>query len=607
MTAATYARLRVTDPGRWRAAAVSWAVWADMAGRWAATFGPIIARFAAAWSGRAAQAASARLDRLRRLVNLFRVLCWESDQVLREFAAALERARALLARAIAEAARAGAVITDEGTVTAPPRGATGHRPGRPSGRGTDRANGGQGPIDRASNDRASNERASNERASNDRASNDRADADGAAFDRADVDGAALDRAVTDLSEALAVAERADATAAGRLGEVAAVASAAFAAPVARAWAADPAGATASVADYLAPPSDRPLPPCTATPVEVRRWWDGLTPAQRRWLTATHPAWLGSLDGVPAGFRDLANRMLLDERRAELDREIARAADTDRCRLDGLRRGLDELADRLRDEGGPRAYLMDLDLAGEGRVIVALGDPDRADNVLTHVPGMMAGLASHGSELLHAERVAIRATELRPTASTSAVMWLGYDAPDFLGEASRAGQARAGSLDLRRFEDGLRATHDGPPARQTVLGHSYGSLVVGEAAARPGLAADGVIFVASPGVGVASASQLHVPPGEVWSTTARSDIVRFAMSPRDLLNDVATAAALPPVLGPALALATPPEQLWFGRDPNDPAFGGHVFASQPDAGHVGYWDRGRPALDAIASIAVGVAR
>jgi hypothetical protein len=138
----------------------------------------------------------------------------------------------------------------------------------------------------------------------------------------------------------------------------------------------------------------------------------------------------------------------------------------------------------------------------------------------------------------------------------------------------------------------------------VLGHSYGSLVVGEAAVRPGLAADGVIFVASPGVGVESAAQLHVPRGEVWSTTARDDLIRLAVSPRQLWNDAATAAALPPVLGPAVALATPPEELWFGHDPSDPAFGGRVFASQPDAGHMGYWDPGRPALDTIASIALG---
>jgi hypothetical protein len=64
-----------------------------------------------------------------------------------------------------------------------------------------------------------------------------------------------------------------------------------------------------------PPPPTGLPPCTATPAEVGRWWDALTAEQRRWLVATEPGWLGPLDGVPAAYRDLANRLLLDERRA----------------------------------------------------------------------------------------------------------------------------------------------------------------------------------------------------------------------------------------------------------------------------------------------------
>ena len=52
----------------------------------------------------------------------------------------------------------------------------------------------------------------------------------------------------------------------------------------------------------------------------------------------------------------------------------------------MRDGLNALADRLADGDGPRGYLLRLDLAGEGRAVVALGDPDRADNVLTHVRG-----------------------------------------------------------------------------------------------------------------------------------------------------------------------------------------------------------------------------
>jgi hypothetical protein len=249
----------------------------------------------------------------------------------------------------------------------------------------------------------------------------------------------------------------------------------------------------------------------------------------------------------------------------------------------------------------------LDLAGDGRAVVALGDPDRADNILTQVPGMTADLASYGGELSRAERVAVRAAQLDPSVSTSAVMWLDYDAPDFVDEAAGASRAEAGADGLRRFQEGLRATHDGGPAHQTVLGHSYGSLVVGRAAAGPGLDADSVVFVGSPGVGVDSAAQLHVPSDQIWSTTSRSDIIQYAaVAPRSVIEDVFTAVTMP-VIGPAVAFATPEDELWFGRNPSDPAFGARVFGSQPDAGHLGYWDPGRPALDAITSITLGTAR
>ena len=522
MSDLTYARLRATDPGRWRAAALAWRAWASLAGHWAAEFGPLLARLRNAWSGAAATAAATRLSALRTALSLFRLLCWEVDQVLSEFAAALGRAKTLLTRADATAHGAGLTIDHSGAVGV------------------------------ASPDAA---------------------------------GPAVGLANAQLAEALAIATSADAGASDRLAA---------------------ATAAASGRDAPPPPSS-PLPPCRATPAEVRRWWDGLTPEQRRWLVATEPGWLGPLDGVPAGFRDLANRLLLDDRRADLDREAADARGGDARRIRSLRDGLARLEDRLADGDGPRAYLLRLDLAEDGRAIVALGDPDRARNVLTHVPGMTADLESYRGELVRAERVAVRAAQLGPESATSAVMWLGYDAPDFVDEAAGAGRAEAGAVGLRRFQEGLRATHEGSPARQTVLGHSYGSLVVGTAARTAGLQADSVVFVGSAGVGVDSAARLHVPHGQVWSSTSRSDVIEYAaVSPRSLMEDVALARAVP-VIGPMFAFGRPEDDLWFGRNPSDPAFGARLFTSQADGGHRGYWDEGRPALDEITAITLGTAR
>ncbi|MER7890371.1 alpha/beta hydrolase [Micromonospora sp. NPDC094482] len=357
-----------------------------------------------------------------------------------------------------------------------------------------------------------------------------------------------------------------------------------------------------------PPSGRPAP--DATPAQVRAWWSGLTPAERRWLVAHEPALVGRLDGVPVAARDQANRLLLGTHRAELlaerGRLLARVppgpVETIRLHaLDGRLAGLDALADRLTGSAGPRAYLLGLDPAGEGRVVVALGDPDQADRVLTYVPGMTAGLDDAPGELGRAARVLERCAALDPGEQSAAVLWLDYDAPDFLHEAVSAGQARDAGPALHLFQEGLRATHDGPPARQTVLGHSYGSLVVGTAARDHGLAADALVFVGSPGVGVAHAAELRLPPEQVWASSAPDDAIRLARPPGELLR--------PPLLDVsplAAALGLPgrgEHELWFGRDPAAESFGGQVFPSGRH-GHTGYWEPGNPALDGMARIVLG---
>jgi hypothetical protein len=371
---------------------------------------------------------------------------------------------------------------------------------------------------------------------------------------------AMRSVAADLHAALTVAAQADATAAARLGPL---------------------------ADVPAAPVAESFPACGAPPAEVLRWWEQWTPAERTWLLVTEPAALAGVDGIPIADRDIANRLLLDDHRRQLDR--LRAAGVDPGRVRDLRTGLDRLTARLEEEGAPRAYLVDLGLDGEGRAVVALGDPDRSANVLTHVPGMTSDLTSLSGELSRAERVAERAGELGPGRATSAVLWLDYDAPDFVDEAASARQARDGVPQLTRFQEALRVTHQGEPAHQTVLGHSYGSLVVGKAAAEGGLPADAVVFVGSPGVGVDSAAQLRFPADQVWATTSATDPIRMAAAPKELL--------LPDFPGSA-------RHLWFGRDPSQPGFGARVFPSQFDAGHLGYWDRGEPALDALTRITLG---
>ncbi|MET7705553.1 alpha/beta hydrolase [Micromonospora sp. NPDC005413] len=400
-------------------------------------------------------------------------------------------------------------------------------------------------------------------------------------------GVAAARVAAALRDAFDEAGAADRVAADRLDELARAAGSGWASP---------------------PPPGRPAP--GAAPMLVRAWWSGLTPAQRRWLIGREPTLVGLLDGVPVTARDQANRLRLGVRREELLAErrrlLARVppGPLAAVRLHGVAgrlAGLDALAGRLTSGGEPRAYLLGLDPAGEGRVVVALGDPDRAARVLTYVPGMTAGLDDAPGELGRAARVLDRCAALAPGERSAAVLWLDYDAPDFLTEAASAGQARDAGPTLHRFQEGLRASHEGPPARQTVLGHSYGSLVVGVAAREHGLAADALVFVGSPGVGASHAAELGVPPGEVWASSAPDDVIRAArpvdeMGRRALLG----AAPLAAVLGWPDRTG---HELWFGHDPADPGFGGRVFGSGR-GGHTGYWDPGNPALDGMARVVLG---
>ncbi|WP_239154134.1 alpha/beta hydrolase [Amycolatopsis sp. FDAARGOS 1241] len=80
-------------------------------------------------------------------------------------------------------------------------------------------------------------------------------------------------------------------------------------------------------------------------------------------------------------------------------------------------------------------------------------------------------------------------------------WVGYDAPGELWDAASESYADNGKAGLSRFEDGLRASHGGSQSHNTMLGHSYGTTVVGHAARDGGLNADDLVFVASPGAGV----------------------------------------------------------------------------------------------------------
>jgi hypothetical protein len=267
----------------------------------------------------------------------------------------------------------------------------------------------------------------------------------------------------------------------------------------------------------------------------------------------------------------------------MDIELQRLGN-EQADLEGKARGLDAIDKRLGDTNLPRAYLLGLSTADDGKAIVSVGNPDLADNVLTYVPGTGADLSKVGGDIDRTNKMADDANSADRSATTAAVFWLGYDAPDSIPQAGQSGFAEDGGKDLGGFQTGLRATHEGEtPSRNTVLGHSYGSTVIGHGAMSSSINADAVVFVGSPGVDVNNADELSgLHPSQVYATRAEND-----------------------------AIARIPDwDIIHGNDPTRDDFGATVFASDPGdpdnegATHSKYWDDGNVSRTNFAYVVTG---
>lgn len=346
----------------------------------------------------------------------------------------------------------------------------------------------------------------------------------------------------------------------------------------------------------------------AVPGAAAAWWAGLPDPVRWSLLASAPLLLGRLDGLPPAVRDRGNRLALARDLAVL---TARAH---RGRLDrGERRRLDLAAaaaralapaEHHRDprSGAPVPTLL-WDWApaahgGDGTAAVSVGDPGAARHVALVVPG----LGSDGTDLpaRAADARHLWAAARSSTAdSVAAVAWIGYDAPDRWASGDLdgwrvAGQglARAGGAVLAEDVAGLVAGRTTDP-HLVVVGHSYGSTTVAHAAAGPGLPADDLVLLGSPGAGPARHAGDLVAGGTaaVWVGSASSD-------PVTLLGDEGRLG------GPGT----------LGVDPATAGFGAQRFAAEhpdrdlglrwsPDQ-HRGYLAPGGESLAAIGLVVAG---
>jgi hypothetical protein len=355
-----------------------------------------------------------------------------------------------------------------------------------------------------------------------------------------------------------------------------------------------------------------------SPAQVRAWWGSLAPEQRERLLREYPDAVGWLDGVPAADRDRANRAVLAQR---IDELAARRADLSH-RLDRLRFGplpglpdpivqllftppvllpwvvpmeieLAQVRERLAGleavrsslaPYGEQALLLGVDggtgSGADGRVVVALGDPDHARHTAVFVPGASTDPRDTPGAVNRMARVWRESDAMTSRlGDVSVVFWLGYDAPDLFGSPADT-SARAGGEQLRPFLSGLAATHDGAPAHVTLIGHSYGTTVVAEAAlsSAPGLdhLAGDVVVVGSPGMHADHATDLRLDPRHVWGGLAAGDPIGGRLGELPFVH---------------------------GQEPTDPALGANRFVVDT-SGHDGYWDPDSVSLRNQAAIVAG---
>lgn len=344
------------------------------------------------------------------------------------------------------------------------------------------------------------------------------------------------------------------------------------------------------------------PKAGGSPAGNAAWWDMLSESERRQILRDRPEWVGNRDGIPAEARDEANRAILGTEKTRLQAEASRLraelddntfggwftdADDRLEEIEGKLKGIEAIEGKLTStEGAPedeRHYLLGFSTGDDGRAIVAKGNPDTADNVATFVPGTGADLGGVGDLLNRGDKMYLAAEDSNTDAKTSVITWVGYDAPDGLHNAISEDYAQGARHDLDNFQDGLRVTHNGPPSHNTVIGHSYGSTVIGHSGRDVDLDVDKMVFVGSPGVGVDNAGQLNIDRDNVYATTAQEDIIhetpRFIHGPQPIADD----------------------------------FGAHVFESDPGQGdnplenvetHSAYWEDGNKSLTNMGHLIVG---
>lgn len=286
-------------------------------------------------------------------------------------------------------------------------------------------------------------------------------------------------------------------------------------------------------------------PLSASPDQVRRFFAGLTPSQQRTLAAKDPGTIGNLEGAPYELRYAANQKVA----------------------------------KIRCPGHLLAY----DPRSSGFVTEVFGDLATADHIGVLVPGVGWNLdkimtrrgAAKANPIPGAEALQAEMQSLTPGSRTAIVVWLGYDPPAGIDRiAARSERADEGVPGLIRLIADLPGR-----ARITLVGHSYGSVVVGRAVKGMGTRISDVVALASPGMDAGTVSDLGTR-ARVWAARTEDDPI--GLTPHVRVGGYG-----------------------HDTDPVTPDFGATVFSTGSAHGHGDYYLPGTDSLTNIAKIILGL--
>lgn len=258
--------------------------------------------------------------------------------------------------------------------------------------------------------------------------------------------------------------------------------------------------------------------------DVAAWWDGAPLGGRGALRTLAPELIGNLEGVPYATRDTANRDALDAAYTRLEERLAGPVGrAERGELETREHMLDQIEKALQ---GDARRLVSLDVTGDGRAVVAIGDLEHADYVSFLVPGMFFGVDAQieawtetAQTLVDDQRRWLQRLHPGSDATVAAVAWIGYTTPSLVNVASME-LARDGQESLTASLQGLRAARGDDQPYLSVLAHSYGSTAAMLSLAEDDVSVDALAVVGSPGSPARSVDELHV--GSVWVGAADWD-------------------------------------------------------------------------------------